>query len=101
MADDPRIMVGKRGLIMGVANDRSIAWGIAKAAADQGAQLAFTYQGEALEKRVRPLAEQVGSTLVESCDVTEDGSIDRVFERIGAAWEIGRASCRERVCQYV
>ena len=59
MADDPRIMVGKRGLIMGVANDRSIAWGIAKAAADQGAELAFTYQGEALEKRVRPLAEQV------------------------------------------
>src|SRR3546814_8270135 len=86
MADDPRIMVGKRGLIMGVANDRSIAWGIAKAAADQGAQLAFTYQGVALEKLVRPLAGQVGSALVESCDVTEDGSIDRVFERIGAAW---------------
>ncbi|MEQ8815117.1 MAG: enoyl-ACP reductase FabI [Thalassobaculum sp.] len=86
MADDPRIMAGKRGLIMGVANDRSIAWGIAKAAADQGAQLAFTYQGEALEKRVRPLAEQVGSSLVEPCDVTEDGSIDRVFERVGAAW---------------
>src|SRR3546814_6355961 len=86
MADDPRIMVGKRGLIMGVANDRSIAWGIAKAAADQGAHLACTCQGEALEKRVRPLAEQVGSTLVESRDVTEDGSIDRVFERIGAAW---------------
>ncbi|MEQ9333887.1 enoyl-ACP reductase FabI [Thalassobaculum sp.] len=86
MADDPRIMAGKRGLIMGVANDRSIAWGIAKAAADQGAQLAFTYQGEALEKRVRPLAEQVGSSLVEPCDVTEDGSIDRVFERVGAVW---------------
>ena len=86
MADDPRIMAGKRGLIMGVANDRSIAWGIAKAAADQGAQLAFTFQGEALEKRVRPLAEQVGSSLVEPCDVTEDGSIDRVFEKVGAAW---------------
>ena len=86
MADDPRSMAGKRGLIKGVANDRSIAWGIAKAAADQGAQLAFTFQGEALEKRVRPLAEQVGSSLVEPCDVTEDGSIDRVFEKVGAAW---------------
>jgi enoyl-[acyl-carrier protein] reductase I len=86
MADDPRIMLGKRGLIMGVANDRSIAWGIAKAAADQGAQLAFTYQGEALEKRVRPLAEQVGSNLVEPCDVSDDDSIDRVFERVGHEW---------------
>jgi enoyl-[acyl-carrier protein] reductase I len=86
MADDSRIMAGKRGLIMGVANDRSIAWGIAKAAADHGAELAFTFQGEALEKRVRPLAQQVGSTLVEPCDVTEDGSIDRVFEKVEAAW---------------
>ncbi|EDP63455.1 Enoyl-acyl-carrier-protein reductase [alpha proteobacterium BAL199] len=86
MADDSRIMAGKRGLIMGVANDRSIAWGIAKAAADHGAQLAFTFQGEALEKRVRPLAEQVGSTLVEPCDVTTDGSIDRVFDKVESAW---------------
>ncbi|MEQ8395178.1 enoyl-ACP reductase FabI [Thalassobaculum sp.] len=86
MADDSRIMAGKRGLIMGVANDRSIAWGIAKTAADHGAQLAFTFQGEALEKRVRPLAEQVGSTLVEPCDVTEDGSIDRVFDKVEKAW---------------
>ncbi len=86
MTNDPRIMAGKRGLIMGVANDRSIAWGIAKAAADQGAELAFTYLGEALEKRVRPLAEQVGSSLVESCDVTDDDSVDRVFARVGEAW---------------
>ena len=86
MTKDPRIMAGKRGLIMGVANDRSIAWGIAKAAADQGAELAFTYMGEALEKRVRPLADQVGSTLVEACDVNDDASVDRVFERIGETW---------------
>ncbi|WPZ32280.1 enoyl-ACP reductase FabI [Thalassobaculum sp. OXR-137] len=86
MTKDPRIMAGKRGLIMGVANDRSIAWGIAKAAADQGAELAFTYMGEALEKRVRPLADQVGSTLVEACDVNDDASVDRVFSRISETW---------------
>ena len=86
MTKDPRIMAGKRGLIMGVANDRSIAWGIAKAAADQGAELAFTYMGEALEKRVRPLADQVGSTLVEACDVNDDASVDRVFNRISETW---------------
>ncbi len=86
MTKDPRIMAGKRGLIMGVANDRSIAWGIAKAAADQGAELGFTYMGDALEKRVRPLADQVGSSLVEPCDVTDEASVDRVFERVGAAW---------------
>jgi enoyl-[acyl-carrier protein] reductase I len=86
MTNDPRIMAGKRGLIMGVANDRSIAWGIAKAAAAQGAELAFTYMGEALEKRVRPLAAQVGSSLVESCDVTDEASIDRVFERVSDVW---------------
>jgi enoyl-[acyl-carrier protein] reductase I len=86
MTHDPRIMAGKRGLIMGVANDRSIAWGIAKAAADQGAELAFTFLGEALEKRVRPLAEQVGSSIVEPCDVTDEASIDAVFAAVEKAW---------------
>lgn len=73
------IMQGKRGLIMGVANNRSIAWGIAKACADQGAELAFTFQGEALEKRVRPLAAEVGGHVVGHCDVTDSASIDAVF----------------------
>ncbi|HUD52419.1 SDR family oxidoreductase, partial [Parvibaculum sp.] len=80
------LMAGKRGLIMGVANNRSIAWGIAKACADQGAEIAFTYQGEALQKRVIPLAESVGSTLILPCDVTEQGSIDALFERLQAEW---------------
>jgi enoyl-[acyl-carrier protein] reductase I len=80
------LMTGKRGLVMGVANDRSIAWGIAKAAADQGAQLAFTYQGEALEKRVRPLAQTVGAKTVLPCDVTDDASLDRVFETLRGDW---------------
>lgn len=73
------IMKGKRGLIMGVANNRSIAWGIAKACADQGAELAFTFQGEALERRVRPLAAEVGGHVVGHCDVTDSASIDAVF----------------------
>ncbi|MGU9979700.1 enoyl-ACP reductase FabI [Phreatobacter sp. HK31-P] len=73
------IMQGKRGLIMGVANNRSIAWGIAKACAEQGAELAFTYQGDALEKRVRPLAAEVGGHVVGHCDVTDSASIDAVF----------------------
>jgi enoyl-[acyl-carrier protein] reductase I len=81
-----RLMTGKRGLVMGVANDRSIAWGIAKATADQGAELAFTYQGEALEKRVRPLAHTVGAQIVLPCDVTDDASLDRVFEELRGAW---------------
>ena len=80
------LMRGKRGLIMGVANNRSIAWGIAKAAADQGAELAFTYQGEALEKRVRPLAQMVGARIVLPCDVTDDASLDRVFETLRGDW---------------
>ncbi len=80
------LLTGKRGVIMGVANDRSIAWGIASACAAQGAELAFTYQGESLEKRVRPLAASVRSTLVEPCDVSEDASIDRAFGAIGEAW---------------
>ena len=79
-------MAGKRGLVMGVANNRSIAWGIAKACADQGAELAFTYQGEALQKRVLPLAESVGSNLVMPCDVTDAASMDAVFERLSKEW---------------
>jgi len=80
------LMAGKRGLIMGVANDRSIAWGIARAIAAQGGEVAFTYQGDALEKRVRPLAESLGSTLVLPCDVTDDASVDAAFEAIKEAW---------------
>lgn len=76
------LMKGKKGLVMGVANDRSIAWGISKALADQGAELAFTYQGEALEKRVRPLAESVGADLLIPCDVTDESSIDAAFKKI-------------------
>ena len=79
-------LAGKRGLVMGVANDRSIAWGIAKQAWEQGAELAFTYQGEALEKRVRPLAEQVGSDLLLPCDVTDAASIDATFAAIQKKW---------------
>lgn len=79
-------MAGKKGLIMGVANDRSIAWAIAQAVHAQGAELAFTYQGDALLKRVNPLAESVGSNLVLPCDVTEPASIDSVFAEIGKAW---------------
>jgi enoyl-[acyl-carrier protein] reductase I len=81
-----RLMSGKRGLVMGVANDRSIAWGIAQAVAQQGAELAFTYQGEALEKRVRPLAQSVGASIVLPCDVTDDGSLDGLFAAIKREW---------------
>jgi enoyl-[acyl-carrier protein] reductase I len=81
------LMQGKRGLVMGVANQRSLAWGIAAACAAQGAELAFTYQGEALEKRVRPLAASVGSDLIAPCDVAEDASIDAAFETIAARWD--------------
>ncbi len=80
------LMKGKRGLIMGVANNRSIAWGIAKACAEQGAEIAFTYQGEALQKRVFPLAESVGSSLVLPCDVTDAASMDSVFARLEKEW---------------
>ena len=81
-----KIMDGKRGLIMGVANDRSIAWGIASTLAEHGADLAFTYQGEALEKRVRPLAQSLGATYVLPCDVSDPHSMDAVFETLGKAW---------------
>jgi enoyl-[acyl-carrier protein] reductase I len=80
------VMAGKRGLIMGVANERSIAWGIASKLAEQGAELAFTFQGEALQKRVIPLAESVGSNLVLRCDVTDEASVDAVFDRLASEW---------------
>ena len=80
------LLAGRRGLVMGVANDRSIAWGVAKAAAEQGAELAFTFQGDALEKRVRPLASSLGSEFVMPCDVTDSASMDAVFEQIEARW---------------
>ncbi len=79
-------MTGKRGLIMGVANERSIAWGIAKAMAEAGAELAFTYQGEAFGKRVEPLAASVGSDFLVDADVTDEASLDAAFEALGAKW---------------
>ena len=80
------LMAGKRGLIMGLANDKSIAWGIAKALADAGAELAFSYQGEALKKRVGPLATQLGSDIVLPCDVSDTASIDTLFSDLEARW---------------
>ncbi|MCB1512666.1 MAG: SDR family oxidoreductase, partial [Hyphomicrobiaceae bacterium] len=80
------LMAGKRGLIMGVANNRSIAWGIARAAVNQGAEVALTYQGEALKKRVGPLAQELGSSLVLPCDVTDGASMDAVFETLKQQW---------------
>src|SRR6202521_4754585 len=80
------LMTGKRGLIMGIANDHSIAWGVAKAVAAQGAELAFTYQGEALGKRVKSLAEQLGVDTVLPCDVEDIASVDAVFEALRAKW---------------
>ncbi len=80
------LMAGKRGLIMGLANDRSIAWGIAKAVADQGAELAFSYQGEALKKRVGPLAGQLGSDIVLPCDVSDMDSVDALFADLKERW---------------
>ena len=81
-----KILEGKRGLIMGVANDRSLAWGIAKSCHDAGAELAFTYQGEALKKRVVPLAQSVDSNLIFECDVSEMDSIDKTFAEISKIW---------------
>ena len=86
MSFDNTFLKGKRGMVMGVANDRSIAWGIASAAAESGAELAFTYQGEALEKRVRPLAEKIGANIVVPCDVTDEASIDAAFKAIEDEW---------------
>ena len=79
-------MTGKRGLIMGLANDRSLAWGIAKSLGDAGAELAFSYQGEALQKRVAPLAEQLGSDFLIDCDVSDMEAVDRAFDEIRARW---------------
>ena len=80
------LMQGKRGLIMGLANDKSIAWGIAKACAEAGAEMCFSYQGDALKKRVEPLAAQVGSDFVVGCDVADASSIDTLFEEIKQRW---------------
>jgi len=82
-----KLMAGKRGLIMGLANDRSLAWGIAKQLGDHGAELAFSYQGEALEKRVRPLAEQLGSNLLVDCDVSDMAALDRTFAELRTSWD--------------
>ncbi|MEM1387917.1 MAG: enoyl-ACP reductase FabI [Pseudomonadota bacterium] len=81
-----KIMAGKRGLIMGLANDKSIAWGIAKSLADAGAALAFSYQGDALKKRVDPLAAQLGSDVVLPCDVADEASVDALFAALGDRW---------------
>jgi enoyl-[acyl-carrier protein] reductase I len=86
MADTKGLMAGKRGLVMGVANNRSIAWGIAKAARDAGAEIALTYQGDALKKRVEPLAAELGGIVVGHCDVTDPASIDAVFAEVERVW---------------
>src|SRR3954471_11054183 len=86
MSDGAGLLKGKRGLVMGVANNRSIAWGIARACREHGADLAFTYQGDALKKRVEPLAEEVDGIIVGHCDVTEPETIDAVFEGVKNAW---------------
>jgi enoyl-[acyl-carrier protein] reductase I len=89
MASETRrggLMAGKRGLIMGVANKMSIAWGIAKACADQGAELAFTYQGDALKKRVEPLAAEIGGHVLGHCDVTDTATLDAAFEAVKQLW---------------
>ena len=86
MTEKTALMTGKRGLIMGVANDRSLAWGIAKLVHAHGAELAFTFQGDALGKRVRPLAESVGSDFVMDCDVTNEASLERVFDSVQQRW---------------
>ncbi|HWM82593.1 MAG TPA: enoyl-ACP reductase FabI [Pseudolabrys sp.] len=86
MAESAGLMRGKRGLILGVANNRSIAWGIARACYGQGAELAFTYQGDALKKRVEPLAQEVGGRVVGHCDVTDPASLDAVFAAVADAW---------------
>ncbi len=81
-----KLMDGKRGLIMGVANERSIAWGIAKSLSDQGAELAFTYQGDAFKRRITPLAESIGSDMVVPCDVDDLASVDAVFDALKEKW---------------
>ena len=80
------LVAGKRGLIMGVANDHSIAWGIARRLAAEGAELAFTFQGEHFGRRVRPLAASLGSTMIYPCDVEDEASMQAVFDGVAAAW---------------
>ncbi len=87
MAGGHGLMAGKRGLILGVANNRSIAWGIARACSNQGAELAFTYQGDALKKRVEPLAAEIDAFVCGYCDVTNMASIDAIFEKLGKKWD--------------
>ena len=86
MSTPTGIMAGKKGLIMGVANDRSLAWGIAKMVHEQGGEMAFTYQGEALKKRVVPLATSIGADIILECDVTDEASMDKVFETLEEKW---------------
>ena len=86
MSESAPLLAGKRGLIMGVANERSIAWGIARALAAHGAELAFTYQGETMAKRVTPLAQSLNSSIIEDCDVTDTASIDAAFESLRQEW---------------
>lgn len=86
MTSPAALMAGKKGLVMGIANDRSIAWGIAKALHQHGATMGFTYQGEALEKRIKPLAQELGVKLVEPCDVTSAESMDALFARVEKDW---------------
>src|SRR5262244_918091 len=86
MPENSGLMRGKRGLVMGVANNRSLAWGIAKACRAHGAELAFTYQGDALKKRVEPLAQEVGGIVVGDCDVTEPNTIDAAFAAVQSGW---------------
>lgn len=86
MADGGRLMAGKRGVVFGVANNRSIAWGITKAVTDQGAEVALTYQGEAIKKRVEPLAQEVGAKLVLPCDVTDEATVEGVFNSLAKEW---------------
>ncbi|MCB9957119.1 MAG: enoyl-ACP reductase FabI [Rhodospirillaceae bacterium] len=86
MSPPTPLMAGKRGVVMGVANDRSIGWGIAQMVSQHGAELAFTYQGEALARRVKPLAQSVGSSLVLECDVTSEASIDAAFNTVAKEW---------------
>ena len=86
MTNTSALMQGKRGLVMGVANNRSIAWGIARACREAGAEVAMTYQGDALKKRVEPLAEEIGAKVVGHCDVTQSETLDSVFETVGELW---------------
>ena len=109
MGNTEGLMAGKRGLIMGLANNRSIAWGVAKALGEAGAEIAFTYQGDALKKRVEPLAEQLGGWVVGDCDVGDADSIDTVFDAISKKWgkidfvvhAIGFSDKNELVGRYV